>query len=105
MYLARYYLDREKWIPAMNRFKKIINDYDTTIYVEEALHRLVELNYRVGLVEEAKKYAALLGYNYQSSEWYDASFKIINKDYDKISKIENTEKQKSILDRFKELFN
>ena len=105
MYLARYYLEREKWIPAMNRFKKITNDYDTTIYVEEALHRLVELNYKVGLEDEAKKYAALLGYNYQSSEWYEASFKVLNKDYVKISKREDKKKQKSILNRFKELFN
>tara|TARA_B100000945_G_scaffold304930_1_gene290911 strand:+ start:55 stop:894 length:840 start_codon:yes stop_codon:yes gene_type:complete len=105
MYLARYYLDRQKWIPAMNRFKKIITDYDTTIYIEEALYRLVELNYKVGLVDEAKKYAALLGYNYQSSEWYEASFKILNKDYEKISKREDKKKQKSILDRFKELFD
>ena len=89
----------------MNRFKKIITDYDTTIYIEEALYRLVELNYKVGLVDEAKKYAALLGYNYQSSEWYEASFKILNKDYEKISKREDKKKQKSILDRFKELFD
>ena len=104
MYLARYYSDREKWIPAINRFNKIVTKYDTTIYVEEALHRLVEINYRIGLEDEAKKYAALLGYNYQSSEWYKASFKIINKDYKSISKKEDEEKQKSILDRFKELF-
>jgi len=104
MYLARYYSDREKWIPAINRFKKIVTNYDTTIYVEEALHRLVEINYRIGLEDEAKKYAALLGYNYQSSEWYKASFKIINKDYKSISKREDEEKQKSILERFKELF-
>ena len=105
MYLARYYSDREKWIPAINRFKKIVTNYDTTIYVEEALHRLVEINYRIGLEDEAKKYAALLGYNYQSSEWYKASFKIINKDYKSISKKrEDEEKQKSILERFKELF-
>ena len=105
MYLARFYFQKEKWIPAMNRFKKITTDYDTTIYIEEALYRLVELNYKVGLVDEAKKYAALLGYNYQSSEWYEASFKILNKDYEKISKREDKKKQKSILDRFKELFD
>ena len=104
MYLARYYSDREKWIPAINRFKKIITIYDTTIYVEEALHRLVEINYKIGLEDEAKKYASLLGYNYQSSEWYEASYKIINKDYEKISKREDTIKQSSIIDRFKELF-
>ena len=78
LYLANYYLEREKWIPAINRYKKIINEYDTTIYVEEALYRLVELNYKLGLVDEAKKYTALLGYNYQSSDWYERSYKIIN---------------------------
>ena len=81
LYLANYYLDREKWIPAMNRYKKIVNQYDTTIYVEEALYRLVELNYKIGLIDEAEKYASLLGYNYQSSQWYEASYKLINKDY------------------------
>ena len=80
---ANYYLDREKWIPAMNRYKKIVNEYDTTIFVEEALYRLVELNYKLGLVNEAKKYAALLGYNYQSSDWYERSYKILNKNYKK----------------------
>ena len=83
IYLARYYVDREKWIPAINRFKKVVNDYDTTIYVEEALHRLVELHYKIGLVNEAEKYALLLGYNYQSSQWYEASYKVFNRDYRK----------------------
>ena len=81
MYLARYYVQRQKWIPAINRFKKVVNDYETTIYIEEALHRLVELHYKIGLVEEAEKYALLLGYNYKSSLWYEASYKILNKDY------------------------
>ncbi len=103
MYLARYYVDREKWIPAINRFKTVINDYDTTIYVEEALHRLVELHYKLGLVDESKKYASLLGYNYQSGEWYEESYKILNKDYVKISKKENSEKERSILQKFKDL--
>ena len=71
MYLARYYVEREKWVPAINRFKNVVNNYDTTIFVEEALHRLVELNYKIGLVNEAEKYASLLGYNYRSSDWYD----------------------------------
>ena len=83
LYLANYYLDREKWIPAMNRYKKIVNEYDTTIYIEEALYRLVELNYKLGLIDEAKKYTALLGYNYQSSDWYERSYKILNKNYKK----------------------
>ena len=103
MYLARYYVQREKWIPAINRYKKVINDYDTTIYVEEALHRLVELHYKVGLINESKKYAALLGYNYQSSEWYESSYKIINKKYKK-KKINNKDQKETLVKKFKKLF-
>jgi len=103
MYLARYYVDREKWIPAINRFKTVINEYETTIYVEEALHRLVELHYKLGLVDESKKYASLLGYNYQSSEWYEESYQILNKNYVKTTKKENSEKEQSILQKFKDL--
>ena len=103
MYLARYYIDREKWIPAINRFKTVVSDYETTIYVEEALHRLVELHYKLGLVDESKKYAALLGYNYQSSEWYEESYKILNKDYVKISKREDLKNEESILQKFRDL--
>ena len=103
MYLARYYIQREKWIPAIKRFQIIINDYDTTIYVEEALHRLVELNYRIGLIEEAEKYALLLGYNYQSSDWYEASYKLINKNYE-TKKISQKEDKETIIKKFKEIF-
>ena len=103
MYLARYYVDREKWIPAIKRFKTVINDYDTTIFVEEALHRLVELHYKLGLVDESKKYASLLGYNYQSSEWYEESYKILNKNYVKTAKKVDPEKERSILQKFKDL--
>ena len=103
MYLARYYVDREKWIPAINRFKRVINDYETTIYVEEALHRLVELHYKLGLVDESKKYAALLGYNYQSSEWYEESYKILNKNYVKKLNNKNLANEDSILQKFKDL--
>jgi len=103
MYLARYYIDREKWIPAINRFKTVVKKYETTIFVEEALHRLVELHYKIGLIDESKKYAALLGYNYQSSKWYEESYKILNKDYVKISKRKNKEKEESIIKKFKDL--
>ena len=105
MYLARYYADREKWIPAINRFKTVVKDYDTTIYVEEALHRLVELHYKIGLISESKKYAVLLGFNYQSSKWYEETYRILNKDYEKISKIKekNKNKEKSLLNKFKDL--
>ena len=103
MYLARYYVDREKWIPAINRFKKVVNEYDRTIYVEEALHRLVEIHYRLGLIEEAQKYAVLLGYNYQSSQWYESSYKILNKNYVKI-KSKDKSSEDGILKKIKKLF-
>ena len=103
MYLARYYVQREKWIPAINRLKKIVNDHSTTIFIEEALYRLVELHYKLGLVDEAQKYAVLLGYNYRSSQWYEAGYKILNKDYSTKKII--VEKDKSgFLQKFKNIF-
>ena len=104
LYLANYYLDKEKWIPAMNRYKKIVDEYDTTIFIEEALYRLVELNYKLGLLDEAKKYSILLGYNYQSSDWYERSYKILNNDYKRTKIIKDLKKEKSLLKKFKELF-
>ena len=104
LYLANYYLDREKWIPAMNRYKKIVNEYNTTIFIEEALYRLVELNYKLGLIDEAKKYTALLGYNYQSSDWYERSYNILNTNYEKPSIKKDLNNQKSLLKKFKQLF-
>ena len=79
--IARYYIKNEKWIPAINRLKTIVEKYDKTIFIEEALHRLVEIYYKIGLENEAKSAAALLGYNYNSSEWYERSYKILNKNY------------------------
>ena len=103
MYLARYYVEREKWVPAINRFKNVVNNYDTTIFVEEALHRLVELNYKIGLVNEAEKYASLLGYNYRSSDWYEASYKILNKNYLR-KKITTKKEKENLIVKFKNLF-
>jgi len=103
MYIGRYYFEKKKWIAAINRFKTVVDDFETTIYAEEALHRLVEVHYTIGLKDEAKKYAKLLGYNYQSSEWYknsyslfDAKYKIIKKD--KIKKKNTLKKIKSLFD-------
>ena len=93
LYVAKYYIETKKWIPAINRLKTIVRDYDETIFIEEALHRLVEVYYMVGLEEEAKTTAALLGYNYNSSEWYQQSYKLLNKDY-KIPKKKIIEKDK-----------
>ncbi len=102
IYIGKYYLKRKKWVAAINRFKTVISDYETTIYVEEALHRLVETYYKIGVVEEAEKYANVLGYNYQSSEWYEQSYKIFNKEY---KTAENLKKdKKSVLQKFKNIF-
>ena len=101
MYLGRHYIKKEKWVAAINRFKIVLNDYDTTIYTEEAIHRLVEIHYKIGLEGEAKKYASLLGYNYLSSEWYKKTYSILNKEY-KTIKVEN--EKKSLKEKFKKLF-
>ena len=107
MFVARHYLKSKKWIPAINRFKTILENYETTVYVEEALYRLVEINYRLGLIEVSKEYANLLGYNYGSSEWYKASYKIFNEDYvyddKKVKKLKQKDKRK-ILSKFKAKF-
>ena len=104
IYLGRYYIKREKWIAAINRFKQVVEHYDSTVYVEEALHRLVELHYRLGLVDESKKYANLLGYNYQSSKWYEASYSIFDKDYESPTKKINKKRGNFIIRKFKLLF-
>ena len=108
MFIARHYQKSKKWIPAINRFKKITEEYNQSIYVEEALHRLVEINYKIGLVDEAKKYANILGYNYDTSEWYKASYKVFNKDYKynkKINKKKIKQKdRKKIITKFKTKF-
>ncbi len=106
MYLGRYYFDKKKWIPAINRFREIIDNYDTTIYAEEALHRLVEVHYTIGLIDEAEKYAQLLGYNYQSSKWYENSYSLFDKNYKKRKKERSkTYKKKSggFIKKFKTL--
>ena len=103
MYIGRYYFNKEKWIPAINRFRTVVDDYDKTIYVEEALHRLVEVYYTIGLVSEAEKYANLLGYNYQSSKWYEKSYTLFNKLY-KTKEIKKN-KKKSIIKKFKSLID
>ncbi len=102
VYLGRYYLEKKKWIPAINRFKTVVNNYETTIYVEEALHRLVEIHYILGLKQEAEKYAKLLGYNYQSSEWYEKTYIVFNKMY-KINKL--AKKDKNFIQKIRSLFN
>ena len=107
MYIGRYYFDKKKWIPAINRFRTVIDNYETTIYAQEALHRLVEVHYILGLKDEAKKYAKLLGYNYQSSKWYEKSYSVFDKEYKE--NVKNRDKQKSkknkTLKKIKSLFS
>ena len=104
MYIGRHYIKKGKWIAAIKRFNNVLSDYDETIFVDEALHRLVELNFKLGLTEESKKYAALLGYNYQSSEWYEKSYLIFNENYSiKPKKIIQKDK-KNVLEKFRKFF-
>ena len=103
MSIARYYMKTEKWIPALNRLKIVVEKYDKTVFIEEALHRLVEVYYNIGLVEEAKQAAAILGYNYQSGTWYERSYKVFNKEY-KTKKIKKTKEMGLIRRKIKGLF-
>jgi len=104
LYIARHYIKKQKWIAAINRLKTIFNDYDTTIYIEEALHRLVEVHYIIGLENEASKYAKILGYNYKTSKWYEESYRIFNKDYEKIRNIKQKNKKEKLTEKIKSLF-
>jgi len=105
VYLGRHYMKKGKWIAAMNRFKAVIDFYNDTVFIEEALHRLVEINYKLGLEEESQKYANILGYNYLSSEWYKKSYKVFNKNY-KINQNKTIVKDKrGIVEKFKKLFD
>tara|TARA_B100001057_G_scaffold57313_1_gene50822 strand:+ start:2601 stop:3428 length:828 start_codon:yes stop_codon:yes gene_type:complete len=103
MYIAYHYVKKNKWIAAINRYKTVIEKYEKTIFVEEALHRLVELHYKIGLVEESQKYASILGYNYDSSLWYEKSYKIFNTQYK--SQLEIKKEKKSVFKKFIKIFN
>ena len=98
IYIAKFYISTQKWIPAINRLKVIIDEYSETVFIEEALHRLVEVYYRIGLIDEAKSAAAILGYNYNSSEWYAQTYKILNKSYKKPKK-SDLKKNKGLIKR------
>ena len=100
MYVARYYMNAQKWGGAINRLKTIIEKYQNTIYIEEALYRLVEIYHKLGLVEDASKAAAILGYNYNSSEWYKKSYLLVSTNQTTLPK-----KDKSLLGGFKKILN
>ncbi len=101
MYIGIHYMKKKKWIASINRFKNVVNNYEETSFIDEALHRLVELYYRLGLIEESQKYASLLGYNYQSSEWYTKTYKIYNRNYK--SKLEIKKEKDGMFKKFKKL--
>ena len=103
VYLGRHYIKKKKWIPALNRFKNVLNEYETTVHVEEAIHRLVEIYYKLGMEQESLKYASLLGYNYNSGEWYKETYRIFNKKY-KVSLPKNKKQKSKILNKIKNLF-
>ena len=103
VYIGRHYIKKKKWIPALNRFKNVLKNYETTDHVEEAIHRLVEIYYILGMEEESLKYASLLGYNYNSGEWYKESYKIFNKEY-KVFIPKNKKEKSKILSKIKNLF-
>ena len=105
MYIGKHYVKKQKWIPAINRFKIIVKNYDTTVYVEEALFRLVEIYYLLGLTDESQKYAKLLGYNYLSSRWYKESYRIFNKNYKSPREKIKKKKRNFIIRKFKSIFN
>ena len=102
--IARYYINNDKWIPAIKRLKVVVEEYDNTIFIEEALYRLVETYYRIGLVDEAQAAAAMLGYNYNSSEWYERSYAILNTSY-KPLKVEKDDDEKKLVNRIKKIFS
>ena len=105
MYIGRHYIKKGKWIAAINRFKSVIQNYDQTIFVEEALHRLVEINYKLGLTNESQKYANVLGYNYLSSDWYKKSYKVFNQDYSSQIVKPVKKDKRGVLEKFKKLFD
>ena len=103
VYIGRHYIKKKKWIPALNRFKSVLKNYETTDHVEEAIHRLVEIYYILGMEDESLKYASLLGYNYNSGEWYKETYKIFNKKY-KVSLPSKKKEKSKILSKIKSLF-
>ena len=105
MYLARHYQKKNKWIAAINRYNNIVENYNETIFIEEALHRLVEINYQLGLIKESEKFAKVLGYNYQSGEWYKKSYKIFNKDYKERDTVKIKKNKKGVIEKFRKLFD
>ena len=77
MEIGRYYLRRKHYSAAINRFRVVVEDFQTTSHTPEALHRLVEAYLSLGLFDEAQTAGAILGYNYRSTQWYEDSYKLL----------------------------
>ncbi len=77
MLVGRYYQERREFLAAINRFRRVVEEFQTTRHVEEALARLTESYYSLGLIEEAQNTAAVLGHNYPDSEWYKDSYRLL----------------------------
>jgi len=105
LYIAKYYISIQKWVPAINRLKIIVKDYEQTVFIEEALHRLVEIYYHIGIKKEAEKYASILGYNYNSSEWFKQSYKVLNKEYKIKKNLVKKKTSKEEKNLFKKIIN
>jgi len=82
MNIALFYLKQKKYLAAMNRYKKVIDDHSESKFTPEALHRLVEIYYFLGMIEDAKKTASVIGYNYPDSKWYRYSYELVGSDKD-----------------------
>ena len=82
MDIALFYLKQKKYLAAMRRYKKVIDDHSESKFTPEALHRLVEIYYSLGMIEDAKKTASVIGYNYPDSKWYRYSYELVGSDND-----------------------
>ena len=92
MSIGRFYQENDKYIAALNRFKIVVNDFSVTKFTPEALHRMVEIYYKLGMKEEAINTAAVIGHNYPESKWYEHSYNLLiekEKDLKLIDKIKN----------------
>ena len=95
MSIGRFYQENDKYIAALNRFKIVVEDFSVTKFTPEALHRMVEIYYKLGMKEEAINTAAVIGYNYPESEWYEHSYNLLSE----------KEKNSNLLNKVKNYFN
>ena len=95
MEIGRFYLNNKKYIAALNRFKIVVDEFSISKFTPEALHRMVEAYYEMGMYEESYNTAALLGYNYPNSKWYKYSYSLVKK----------IDGEKTFLEKIRKLFD